>query len=68
MTVFMVVVFSKYYLGDEIKMNERVRAFGTYWERRVAYRLLVGRPAGKSPLGRPRCRWKIWNRIIMKCD
>jgi hypothetical protein len=35
------------------------------WERHVArmgekrnvYRLLVGKPEGKRPLGRPRCRW-----------
>jgi hypothetical protein len=26
-------------------------------EKRIAYRLLVERPEGKSPLGRPRCRW-----------
>jgi hypothetical protein len=26
-------------------------------ERRIAYRLLVGKPEGKSPLGRPRPRW-----------
>jgi hypothetical protein len=24
---------------------------------RNAYRLLVGKPEGKRPLGRPRCRW-----------
>jgi hypothetical protein len=24
---------------------------------RNAYRLLVGKPKGKRPLGRPRCRW-----------
>jgi hypothetical protein len=24
---------------------------------RNAYRILVGKPEGKSPLGRPRCRW-----------
>jgi hypothetical protein len=28
------------------------------WERGDAYRVLVGRPEGKRPLGRPRCRWK----------
>jgi hypothetical protein len=30
------------------------------WERRVtnAYRILVGKPEGKRPLGRPRCRWE----------
>jgi hypothetical protein len=27
------------------------------WEKRNAYRLLVGKPKGKRPLGRPRCRW-----------
>jgi hypothetical protein len=26
-------------------------------EKRNAYRLLVGKPEGKSPLGRPRRRW-----------
>jgi hypothetical protein len=26
-------------------------------QKRNAYRLLVGKPEGKRPLGRPRCRW-----------
>jgi hypothetical protein len=26
-------------------------------EKRNAYRLLVGKPEGKRPLGRPRCKW-----------
>jgi hypothetical protein len=26
-------------------------------EKRNAYRLLMGKPEGKRPLGRPRCRW-----------
>jgi hypothetical protein len=26
-------------------------------KKRNVYRLLVGRPEGKRPLGRPRCRW-----------
>jgi hypothetical protein len=26
-------------------------------EKRNAYRILVGKPKGKRPLGRPRCRW-----------
>jgi hypothetical protein len=25
--------------------------------KRNVYRLLVGKPGGKKPLGRPRCRW-----------
>jgi hypothetical protein len=27
-------------------------------EGRVAYRILVGRPVGRRPLERPRCRWE----------
>jgi hypothetical protein len=26
-------------------------------ETRNAYRILLGKPEGKRPLGRPRCRW-----------
>jgi hypothetical protein len=34
----------------------------TNGEKRNAYRLLVGKPEGKRPLGRPRRRWvdNIW--------
>ena len=28
------------------------------WERRVVYRVLVGMPKGKRPLGRTRRRWE----------
>jgi len=28
------------------------------WERRDLYRVLVGKPEGKRPLGRPRRRWE----------
>jgi len=28
------------------------------WERTCAYRVLVGKPEGKKPLERPRCRWE----------
>jgi len=33
-------------------------AYSMYGERRSAYRVLVGKPEGKKPLGRPRCRWE----------
>jgi hypothetical protein len=40
-------------------------------ERRSAYRILVGKPEGRRPLGRPRRRWidnikidGIWNGLI----
>ena len=33
-------------------------AYSTYGARRGVYRVLVGKPEGKRPLGRPRHRWK----------
>jgi hypothetical protein len=29
----------------------------THGEKKTAYRILVGKPEGKRPLGRPRGRW-----------
>jgi hypothetical protein len=42
------------------KIKSRMRWAGhvvRMGEKRNAYRLLVGKPEGKRPLGRPRCRW-----------
>jgi hypothetical protein len=39
-------------------------ACSTYGEKRGAYRILLGRPEGRRPLGRPRRRWE--NNIIME--
>jgi hypothetical protein len=33
------------------------RTFSTNGEKRNAYTILVGKPEGKRPLGRPRLRW-----------
>jgi len=33
-------------------------------EGRGVHRVLVGKPEGKRPLGRPRCRWEV----IIKMD
>jgi hypothetical protein len=30
-------------------------------EKRNVHRLLVGKPEGKRPLGRPRSRWVVYN-------
>jgi len=45
---------TKYCSGDQIEKNEMV-GMG---ERRGIYRILVGKPEGKRPLGRPRRRWE----------
>jgi hypothetical protein len=35
----------------------RMRWTGHMGEKRSVYRLLVGKPEGKRPLGKSRCRW-----------
>jgi hypothetical protein len=40
-----------------IKSGRMRWAVARMGEKRNAYRILVGNPEGKSPLGRPRCRW-----------
>jgi hypothetical protein len=37
-----------------MKWAEHVARMG---EKRIAYKLSVGKPEGQRPLGRPRCRW-----------
>jgi hypothetical protein len=45
-------------VGDKIEKNEMGGAcsFSGVW--RGVYRVLVGKPEGKIPLGRPRFRWE----------
>jgi hypothetical protein len=45
-------------MGDQIKTNEMGEAFSTYGEGRGIYGVLVGKPEGQRPLGKPRCRWE----------
>jgi hypothetical protein len=46
---------------DEIKYNKIGGACSTYGARRGAYRVLVGKPEGKRPLGRCRNRWEVYS-------
>ena len=47
-----------YYSVDKIEKNEMGGACNMYSERRGVYRVFVGKPEGKSKLGRPRFRWE----------
>jgi hypothetical protein len=42
------------------------RAFNTMGEKRNAYGILVGKPEGKRPLGRPRLRWLVNVKIDLR--
>jgi hypothetical protein len=35
-----------------------ITAFQFVWDTRKVYKVLVGKPEGKRPLGRPRRRWE----------
>jgi len=41
-----------------MKKNDKSGACSTYGERRGVYRVLVGKPERKRPLGRPRHTWE----------
>jgi len=45
-------------VGDKIKKNEMGGHVAHMGEGRGAYRVLVGNPEGRRPLGRPRRRWE----------
>jgi hypothetical protein len=41
-------------------------AYSTSGENRNAYRILGGKPEGKRPLGRHRCRWEDNNNMDLR--
>jgi hypothetical protein len=52
------VILTEYYSGDQVMKTKMGRTCSTYGERRGASRVLVGKPEGRRPLGRPRRRWE----------
>jgi hypothetical protein len=52
------LILTHYCAGDKIK-NEIAAACSLDGEERGVYRILVGKPEEKRPLGRPRYRWEI---------
>jgi hypothetical protein len=51
---------------DQVKEDEMGRACNTNGEKRNAYRIMVGMPEGKRPLGRPRRRWMDNNKMDLR--
>ena len=45
-------------IDKKLKMSLLIRAVCVPYEGRSAFKILTGTPAGKRPLGRPRCRWE----------
>ena len=55
--VVLSVPLPKYFLRGQMKKNEMDGACGTSGVRRGSYRVLVRKPEGKRPFGRPGRRW-----------
>jgi len=51
-------VLTQYFSEDKIEKNEMSEACSAQGKRRGEYRVLVRKPEGKRPLGRPRHRWE----------
>ena len=45
-------------MGDKVKKTEMAGYVAYMGDRRGAYWVLVGKPEGRRPLGRPRRRWE----------
>jgi hypothetical protein len=52
------VLLIKYYSADEIRRLRWAGHVAHMRERKVAYRVLVGKPEGRRPLEKPRHRWE----------
>jgi S-ribosylhomocysteine lyase LuxS involved in autoinducer biosynthesis len=54
----MLCIPPKYHSGDQIEKTKMAVYVARMGERTGAYRVLMGRPDGRRPLGRPRRRWE----------
>jgi hypothetical protein len=54
------------YCGGQIREDEISGAYAIYWEKRNAYRVLVGKPEEKRPVGRSKRRWENNIKMYLK--
>ena len=54
----MICILTKHHLGDKIKKNEMGAACSMYVSQKCACKVLVEKPGGKRPLGRPMYIWE----------
>src|SRR5215469_11246761 len=66
MTSLGTLLLTQYCAGGKIEKNEMGGTCGAYGEGRVLHRVLVGKPEGKRPLGRPRRRWEDNIKVDLK--
>jgi hypothetical protein len=57
LNILLSVLLTHYCAGDKIEKNEMGAACSSGVEGRGVYRVLVGKPEVKRPLGRPRLGW-----------
>ena len=60
------VLLTKYYSNDQIKKNEMGGYVERMEKRNDAYRVFVGKPERKRPLGKCRRRWKNTIKMDLK--
>jgi hypothetical protein len=53
-----IVLIAKYNYNDQVKEDEMRRTCSRKGEKRNTYRILVVKPEGNRPLGRPRHKWE----------
>jgi hypothetical protein len=59
------ILICRYHYADQVMVNKVGGGMWHIWERKV-YKVLVGKPEGKRPLGRPRHRWEDGFRMDLK--
>jgi hypothetical protein len=62
----MIVLLTQYCAGDKIEKNQMDGACSLDGGGERCYRVLVGKPEGKRPLGRPRHRWEDNNKMDLQ--